>query len=639
MLAERHLELLTYLDRARRPVPGEELAARLQVSARTVRHYVAQINRTARADLVTSSHLGYRLDDTTYRAFVDSGFGSSHSSETPGQRMHGVVAELLRHPDGLDIRQLASRLHVSTSTIEADLVRSRALLREYDLSVRREREWLELHGSERQRRRVLRQILAESARGSQSALAAGLMGRFSSRDQQLLRLILSDALRDNSLDANEYVMTDLVMHLMIAVDRVRQGYELSAVPGSDGVDDSPMTDVATQVAGSVRDLLDVELPPVERRYIALLLSFKTIPRETRDPSELRRANDVYYEMVCQITAELSQHYLVDLTSDRFLLNMGLHVRNLVARMRAGERARNPVATAFKQAHPLIHELSVFFARQVELREGIEVDEDEIAFLSFHIGSQLQSTADDADRISIVCLVPRYHSMHNVFREQLARSLPPDAVIESVVTTAEQNWASLDADLIVSSVPLPQSGLPPVVTVTPLLSRADLDNVAEVVRGLRERRNRARLRGNLVELLDPLFIHHVSDIETREQVLDLMVAPLLTEGVVGPHFLDDVMERERLSPTAFGSLAVPHSLHMDQNRTAISVLVSQTPISWGGSTVRLVVMFTFAPDGRSAFRRVFDQLILTLSEPANVQTLTTAGSSYEDLLTALFGVLD
>ena len=52
------------------------------------------------------------------------------------------------------------------------------------------------------------------------------------------------------------------------------------------------------------------------------------------------------------------------------------------------------------------------------------------------------------------------------------------------------------------------------------------------------------------------------------------------------------------PSAFGGeFAIPHSMHMDASATAIGVLVTEKPIPWGTSLVRLVLLFALSPDGR------------------------------------------
>jgi len=123
--------------------------------------------------------------------------------------------------------------------------------------------------------------------------------------------------------------------------------------------------------------------------------------------------------------------------------------------------------------------------------------------------------------------------------------------------------------------------------------------------------------------------------TKDEALSLMAEMLREQGYVGPHFLDDVRDREERSSTAFGpAFALPHSMATDAYQTGISVLVSDTPISWDGAAVRLVMMFAISPDGRVIFRDVLDELIELLSEPRTVSRILDHANSHEQFIDEL-----
>lgn len=639
MLGHRHHVLLVALRRASHPVSGDALAAQLEVSTRSVRQYVREINREAKAVVVAASHRGYELDVAAYDRFMSERPNRATSTRTPQERIYAIVSSLLRQADGSDVHSLADALHVSPATIESDLARVREVLAEFDLKLHRDWGVLRIDGPESQRRRVVRQIVVDSAREDYPAFMGEVFACFQSQDVRLIRLAISDALGSQGLTVNEYALNDLVLHLMIAVDRFRSGHRLSSAEAQ-SVDAQPtLAEAASELAGFLERTFEVRLTPAECAYLEELLEVKTVPYESRALSDPAVRDSYYFDLVRDILSGLSEQYLIDLDDDAFVLNLSMHVRSLVARAESGRTAHNPVAALFKSKHPLIHELAVYVAHQIELRQDVSVGADEIAFLAFHIGSQLLRSPNNLNRVTITCVTPRFHQIHALMREQLASALPADVLITDVVTSLDADWSAVSSDLIVSSVLLPGTDLPPIVLVSPLLNQGDLDEVAAAVRRVREHKVRLRLRTNVVELLDPLFFHHVPSVESREAALTLMTDKLVAEGVVHDDYLGDVLEREQISPTAFGALAVPHSLYLDANRTTISVLISDTPIAWGDSRVRLVALFVLAPNGRAVFRTVLDEFVKVLSKPANVDRLTANVATYEDLLATVFGALD
>ena len=59
----------------------------------------------------------------------------------------------------------------------------------------------------------------------------------------------------------------------------------------------------------------------------------------------------------------------------------------------------------------------------------------------------------------------------------------------------------------------------------------------------------------------------------------MVKKLVKLDYVDTHFKDEVLEREKMSSTAFGNFAIPHAMKMHANKTGINILISENPISW------------------------------------------------------------
>jgi lichenan operon transcriptional antiterminator len=257
-----------------------------------------------------------------------------------------------------------------------------------------------------------------------------------------------------------------------------------------------------------------------------------------------------------------------------------------------------------------------------------VGEEEIAFLALHVGAYLQKTLDVTDRVRVTCVAPRYYDVQDSVVRRLEAHLGEAASIAETITSLDHDWSTIQADLVVSTVELPVDMPSSVIVISPVPTRADLDRVTEAVRAARARKVASRIRWTLSELLDPRLYFHVPS-TTKMEALEMMCGHLIDEGIAPATFLQDVLERERLSPTAFGgAIAIPHSMKMDSKRTAISILVSDQPIAWAESKVQLVAMFALSPNGRHVFRDVLDQFIAALSEPVRIADLVANSQTYD-----------
>lgn len=622
----RQQRLIDALLVASHPLSGDELGATLGVSARSVRKYVQEINGQTDAALIVTSHRGYTLDEHLWS--TREAEPPERRVETPMERLYYIARRLVTSADGEDVYDLAEMLFVSDSTIEGDLSKVRGLLAEYGLELQRTRANVRIVGSERAQRRLVRQLLLESARGVTAAGLSSAIVELQTIDLRELTGWIRVVLERHALVTQEYGLHDLALHVAIAVSRVTAGHTRDRV--EEPVAIGTVRAAADDLAALIEERHRVRLPEPERAELARLI----VTRTGTSSASAAAVGDEYLALVRSILDRLSDRYLLDIDDDTFVVNLSLHVRNLIARARSGTTARNPLGESFKQDHPLIHELAVFVASGIEQGAEISMDEDEIVFIAFHLGAYLQRTLESTGQVRVVCVVPQYYSTAVEFTRRVESRLGDVAAVVDTVTELDHDWASLDADLVVTSTPMPAGVPAAIVEVSPIPSVSDLDAVVDAVRSARGAKSGARIRWAITELIDPRLFTRVTR-TTREDALAMMAGQLESEGVVGAGFLHEVEDRERLSPTAFGgSIAVPHSMNMNAQRTAISILVSEEPIDWAGSRVHLVALFALDPHGRRVFRDVLDDFIATLADSARIGRIVKAATSYDAFAAAL-----
>ena len=117
----------------------------------------------------------------------------------------------------------------------------------------------------------------------------------------------------------------------------------------------------------------------------------------------------------------------------------------------------------------------------------------------------------------------------------------------------------------------------------------------------------------------------------------MVKKLVKLDYVDTHFKNEVLEREKMSSTAFGNFAVPHAMKMHANKTGINILISENPISWNEHPVNLVIMMCFNKNERYIFNEIYDPITMILSEPENVKKILHA-KDYDDFIKSMVSLL-
>jgi lichenan operon transcriptional antiterminator len=595
------------------------LADRLGVTTRTVRTYAAQANHGGEP-VVESGPEGYRLDGAAWARRLQGRTDAADGG--PEGRRARLVRDLVDAPDGLDVFEAAERMHVSESTLESDLGRVRARLQGTGLALERDGSVVRLAGPETAMRRLVGSLVREEGRRGIRDLTA-LGAGFPAVDG--FRRGLLAGLRDAGWAPNEYALDDVLLHVAIAVDRVSHDRTLERPEGASASD--AMVGLVGLVDELVREEFDVRLPPAELEHLARLIGTRAATR-TEGPARI--------DVLRGIVERISQDWLVELGDDEFLERLALHVDNLAARAAEHSYSRNPLTASIKAAYPLIYDLAVFLASELGRLEGITVNDDEIAYLAMHLGAALERTRSRGDAIRVAVVAPEYHDARQLLLDRLRGGLGDE--VELVVGDAsalDGPAASVDgADLVVSVLP-PRVPHPSVISVPPFPTADDVERVRQELTRIRRGRRRARLASTLTRTIGPeLFVRGVGG-RDREAVIRLLGDRLMAAGVIDETYVHGVLERERMSSTAFTDLlAVPHAMTMTAERSAIAIAIDERPIAWGEAEVHVVALIAFAESGRAEFQAVFDQFVEAFSDPENVRRLVRGAVDYPGLLAEL-----
>ncbi|MCU1438611.1 MAG: hypothetical protein JWP66_1698 [Naasia sp.] len=633
-MADKTPQLLDYLSRADGWVGASELAERLGVSTRTVRSYVTAIKSAAAPlEVVASSTSGYRLNRDAYARHLSDSAHRSGSPEKPRERVAFLVSTLTESAAEHEVHALADRLFVSLSTLESDLRRVRSLAREAGADLLRSGDRVRITGDEGALRRLISRIFREeSARGMfdlrqvEEAFAVGDLSAFKTDVIALLE--------ESGYAVNDFGLDGVLVHTAIAVERTRRR---GAEPTADAAH-APPARATAELEGALAPLVarhfGAALPDGELASLALLLVTRV---GTRQRAEEAAAAD--RATVARILGEAQREYLVDLDDEEFLLRLTLHVRNLVTRARAGIATRNPLARSIKTSYPLTYELAVYLASGVQQEYAIAISDDEIAFLALHVGSHLERHARPEDEVTAALVLPGYHDLADVVRGRIEAAVGSELRIVQVLPRSDAPIDGLGTDLVITT--LPRLGAPDaVVVVSPFPTATELDAVRAAVARVRRHRRRGRIKDELLRYLDERL--YVRDIAADDEagVIRVLGQRMIALGHIDEAYLEGALERERLSSTAFTeTLAVPHSMAMTAERTAIALAVNKSPIPWGDGRVNVVAFVAFSAEGRAAFQTVFEQFVDVFADRADVQRLLHGPADFGAFVERLVAVID
>ncbi|MGZ0211930.1 MAG: BglG family transcription antiterminator [Actinomycetales bacterium] len=619
-MLDNHARLIELLAQSEAWVTAAELADKLGVTTRSVRSYVTAVKSSALPlEVIESSTSGYRLNRDNYAEFLKG--ASNRDAERPRDRQYHLVRRLGDAPEGSDIHALAESFFVSESTIEADLRKVKAVVEESGLTLTRRGPLVILAGTEPNLRRLLSKMFRHEE--SQGFLELESIQReFESSDLRSFKTALLELLDSHGYFVNEYGINHVLLHVAIAADRTSPaGTELTTTDSAATA--KPVNEVATfsrDLAALITTHFGANLRQDDVHEIELLLTTRVITRPAGAGFPADVDLDELTSRVRRTVQHVGEEYLIDLDDDDFIMRLSLHVRNLIVRAQDLSYSRNPMTRSIKTTYPMIYELAVFIAAEVQREEGIVIHDDEISYIALHVGSHLERQAKREVRLTAALVCPNYHDLHVILRERIEAVLGDELQLRIVITRTDVDLAELSTDLVLTTIDL-RSFADNVILIQPFLTETDVDAIRRAIGRVRRLRRRRQLTDELLRFFDPALFLRNFTAPSEEAMIAALGHRMIEAGVIDHSYITGAIERERMSSTAFtDTLAVPHAMTMNAHRTAISIVINETPMPWGENRVNVIALIAFSAAGRTTFQTVFDQFVTVFSDRDYVQQL-------------------
>lgn len=624
------------------PLTAPVLARKLGVSERSVRTYVHRINERGEESgsgaPVTSTRQGYICNRAAARTLLTDARTSASRlvPQTSEERMHWLANRVLRASGPLDLYDLCEEVYVSISTMNGELARVRRQMARFDLALTLEDSRISVHGTEKNKRRMLSQMLYDETSVNFLDIET-VQKAFPDIDAAYVRQCVVEVLDKNQFFANDYSLINMVLHIAIALDRIKHAGSVgSATASGEGGLRPHEREMASQIASLLESHFDLVFPMEEIDELALLLSSRATLVWKGDGTReevLRYADEAVVRLADSIIGDIEAYYYINLSEQEFFLRFVLHVKNLLARARRDSFSRNPLTDEIRSSCPLLWDAAVDAAGVIKRETGFIIDDDEIAYIAFHLGSALETQRQLSQKVRAVLYCPAYYNIDRGLSGFFERHFKNDVLLAEVATTEEQLKRCRDVELIVTTSPIGAILEAPVVRIGIAPRERDVERIAEIVADIRRQRRRASFRAHLETLVMPgLFVSNAS-VSSREEAIALLVQLLEDEGFVDKGYAEEIWARENLSSTAFGRVAVPHALRPHARKSCIAALVPECPVAWGEAEVDVILMLSFSLRERSIFNEIFDPLVSILVEPENVERLMRARdyASFVDLL--------
>lgn len=573
---------------------SSEIAAKLQVSSKTIRNHIKELNQLLDDDIAFIESYrgkGYRIkiiNEDGFKDFLEEVIQENNQvvPTEPEDRVQFLLEKLLLQSSYIKMDDLAEELFISRSTLQNDLKNVRKNLESYDLYLDQKPNYgIRVYGEEMK----MRFFISEHIFNQNSKLVEPTTEwlEILPKDEiEYIRNVILNKLRKHKTVINDISLHNLITHLAIACRRIREKQIIEIYQEElSKVTDKKEYTIAKEIVEEIEEKLKVSFTLNEIAYLSIHLQGS---KKIYSESEIEEAKSILDEDVQQLTRDILERidktYSLNLFEDEELIwNLSLHLKPAISRHTYQMNLRNPLLEEIKNKYPFSFEVALTGAEVIREKLEFSIDESEIGYMALHVEAALErekKNRGDKQRCIIVCA-------SGLGTAQLLLMKLKDRFYDelNILGTTEYynlNHQSIyDLDFIISTIPIPEKLPIPVIQVSTLLGDQDVNKIKKLIH------NDIDI---VMKYMREQFTYLKMNFSTKEEVIQFLGDQLLEAGKVDTDFVGSVLERENYSPTSFGNLvAIPHPMEPQTDDTFWSIVTLEKPIQWGNKPVQIVFL--------------------------------------------------
>ncbi|WP_330402035.1 BglG family transcription antiterminator [Clostridioides difficile] len=573
-------------------------------------------------EFILSSKKGYKVNlNNNCQTKVDSSENIS-----PDNRLNLILKELIVNSNGINIFDLSEELFVSPATIEGDIVKANKFIGSYNLKIKQSKFLLKLIGNESAKRKLMSSIIFKET-GSDFLSLFDVQKIYQEYNLTKLKENIIYILKKYNLFINEYAINNILLHLMITIDRIKKNNYIESVEVVNYIDNNNDISISRDISNFLESEYNITLTSAELYYLVFQLTNKTTVlnyHEMDTKSLPNYIDDHFVKLTKKIIKNVYDLYLIDLSDEEFVVKFTLHVKNLISRAKNNQVLRNQIPQKLKDSYPLIYDISVYICNQIQTLENVDIDEDEISYISLHVGSFFDRQKLLEDKVLCALITPNYYDLQFKIVRDLEKRFNESIEIIQIFSDTHNLDFDNKVDMVITTLPINDRCPIPFVYVNPYLNRKDYDNIQSKFIQIKDKKNILTVQNHLeMYFSESLFMKNIY-LDSAKDYIKFMGNILYENKYVKPNYIDDVLIREKMSSTAFNNnVAIPHSMKMDALKTGVCLIVNDKPVKWGEEKVQIIAMIPINEKEKEKFNYIFESFIEILSEWNNVKELTKA----------------
>lgn len=610
-MAHAEDKLLDLLANNDQPVSGKDLGRILNLSSRTIRNYVKRIN--ADEKIIQSSRYGYTLIKRDNNRTTDI-------PNNDKERFFLILKYLINNQQ-IDVFNFCDSNFISYSTLQRTISYGNQQLGQWDLRIAINHQRLVLIGNEQNKRNFFVHLLYQE--NLNAFIGGNDLGNIFGQDKVIqVENILDKNLHNFKIDLNTFAYDNLLLYLLLIINR-------SANHNSKEKEALKIIPCCEFIIKELDSQFNVKIQYSDQAFINSILE-----NNLKQAHTLTQKNSTD-DKIEKIINKIERHYSVNLHKKEFMIPFSLHISKLISRSQKKQIIRNPFTNDFKNKMPFVFDMASYAANLIREEWNININQDEIAFLAMHLSSAIRQNQDEAMKLSSILIVPDYLDLAANTQKYLETNFPAINLMHIITPNQVQQYDLSNYDVIFNT------GYK--------LHKRDNEiyiNIADYSENNIQTENRLHqlLITKKIKLLKPIINKQFPSqlywkLLNNKKYNYLNALKIATDEMiklpgVDKNLYNNLLQREKLSSTAFNNIAVSHPINYTSEQTYAAIVVSKNPVDWLGNKVNIAFIVSIAKQDKATFKELYE-LIIELLEDNKEQNKLIKCTNMKDFINTLF----
>lgn len=603
-------ELINYLYTHNEKVTANILSKALNLSIRTIKSYIAELNMNY-PSLISSSNRGYVIDKVKANSLLQ--YKDDIPQDYESRCIYIIKKTLLEKQDYIDIFDLCEELFISYSTFKNDIYKMNTSFANFKITFSSENNKLHVGGSEQNKRKLISHVMSEEVSGNFLNLTL-LQESFPDYDLDDACTLIKDICKQHHYYLNDFSCVNFILHVTIMVSRINHGNHIINNNELIQVTNKNDEKIAKELCLALEQVFNVSFNSSEILEIYIL--FKNNANYINDENEnvSLLVSDEIIQITKNIIKNVDEHFFINLDSDNFITPFMLHLKNLKNRLIKNNLLKNPMLDSIKISCPTIYDISTFIAYQLTLSFHENVNEDEIAFIALHVGTEIERQKKEETKVSCLLLCPEYLNITSTLHKKIMMDFGDQLTIQKSISF-ENEILGNNFDLLITTVPVLESTNYFTVLLPPFPMSYEKNKILDAIIRIENTKKSQILTNNLNFYFNEKLFYSMNEDISKSAVINELAERMINLGYVEENFKEEIWKRETASSTAFMNIAIPHPMKMSAYKTSIGVVISHKGIDWGNQHfVNVVFMIAFNKIDNKHFHALYESLVLLFNEP-------------------------